>query len=167
MESGKILNSAITASSVWDSGHEPWRARLHNFPAMPYDTSKDTGSWSALTNQAGQYLQIDLGVMTYVTMIATQGRPHYSGTQYVTQYKLSFKNSNNIFVEYHANNRVAKVRCVSSRTLMLLWRSYIITSYIITILNQSVLHGWHGCRAARTPMAVHDIHEFESQLERS
>ena len=74
---------------------------------MPYNDYEDIGAWLALTMQEGEYLQVDLGAMTYVTMVATQGRQ--SSTQYVKEYKLSYKNSNNIFVEYKVNG-VVKVR---------------------------------------------------------
>ena len=80
---------------------------------MPYNEFNDSAAWVAKTNQVGEYLQVDLGAMTYVTMVATQGRPH-AYDQYVTKYKLSHKNSSNIFVEYKVNGVVKvkiKYRC--------------------------------------------------------
>ena len=69
MENNDIPNSAITASSTWPpNAHEPWRARLHNVK-----TSLSTGSWSAASNNVGEWLQIDLGKETVVTKIAHRG----------------------------------------------------------------------------------------------
>ncbi|KAK3732307.1 hypothetical protein QZH41_007810 [Actinostola sp. cb2023] len=110
MKSGKIRNSYITASSEYGSGgHVAWRARLDNYPAMPYNVAIDVGCWSAASNQVGQYLQVDIGVITYVTMVATQGRPYHGDHQYVTKYKLSYKNNNNVFVEYQVNGGVKDI----------------------------------------------------------
>ena len=47
------------------------------------------GSWSADLNEAGQWLQIDLGEERLVTKLATQGRPSWSPPQSVTSYKNS------------------------------------------------------------------------------
>jgi len=69
MENNVSPNSAITASSIWGSARESWRARLNNVP------NGHTGSWSAATNQIGEWLQIDLGRDKVVTKLATQGRP--------------------------------------------------------------------------------------------
>ncbi|XP_031575199.1 lactadherin-like [Actinia tenebrosa] len=100
VDSRKVPNSAITASSTWDPGHEAWRGRLNNYP-----TSGDAGCWSAGSNTAGEYLQVDLGHVVYITMVATQGRP-YGYKQYVRKYSLAYKNSDNSFVDYKVANTV-------------------------------------------------------------
>jgi len=100
MENNVLPNSAITASSTWGSAHEPWRARLNNVP------NGHTGSWSAATNQVGEWLQIDLGRETMVTKIATQGRPPTSWSQWVTSYKILFSSDSTNWKEYKENNYV-------------------------------------------------------------
>ena len=83
MENGKILDSAIRASSTYHEMHRPQLARLHRTefehfswaPADPYD------SW----------IQVDLGEVKSVTGVATQGRP--SHPQWTTSYKLSFSDN--------------------------------------------------------------------------
>ena len=100
MENNVLPNSAITASSTWGSAHEPWRARLNNVP------NGHTGSWSAATNQVGEWLQIDLGRETMVTKIATQGRPPTSWSQWVTSYKILFSSDSTNWKEYKENNSV-------------------------------------------------------------
>ena len=98
-------NSAITASTVWRTvGHEPWLARLNNVK------NGHMGSWSADLNEAGQWLQIDLGKDRLVTKLATQGRPSWSPPQWVTSYKILFS-SDSVHVKWeeYKENDVVKV----------------------------------------------------------
>ena len=99
MEDNALPNSAVTASSMWDSECEPWLARLNNVP------NGHRGSWSTLSNQAGEWLQIDLGKEMMVTKLATQGRP--SGyDQWVTSYKILFSSDISKWEEYKENDTV-------------------------------------------------------------
>ena len=94
-------NSAITASSVYGaSTHRSWEARLNNVP------KGNSGAWSAASNKAGQWLQIDLGEERLLTNFATQGRP--SRPQWVTSYKISFS-SDSVKWEEYKENGVVKV----------------------------------------------------------
>ena len=104
MESRKIPNSAITASSVWGVGHEAWRGRLRNQPALPYDEYTNIGSWKAGA-YSSEYLQIDLGTIVDVTMVATQGRPMYYN-MWVKKYSLAYALNNSTFVEYKVHGIV-------------------------------------------------------------
>ena len=106
MENREIPNGAVTASSTYmpSAGCEPWQARLNNA-----QTLGSYGSWSALQNNNGQYLQIDLGKERVVNKIATQGRPSYD--QWVTSYKLLFSSNGAKWNEYQ-NNGVVKVNSV-------------------------------------------------------
>jgi len=79
IQSGKIKNAAMTASSQWDKFHAPFRARLH----MPRQ-GRYIGSWSARHNNHNQWLKIFLGRTYRVTGIATQGR--HDADQWVTAY---------------------------------------------------------------------------------
>ena len=108
MESRAIPNSLVTASSTWiHDGHEPWQARLNN-----PKTRQNSGSWSALTNEVGQWLQIDLGKETVVSKIATQGRPGL--TQWVSSYKLLLSLDGVNWNEYQSNGS-AKVNAILAR----------------------------------------------------
>ncbi|KAK3703200.1 hypothetical protein QZH41_004967 [Actinostola sp. cb2023] len=106
MQSGAIPNALITASSVWpDAGSEPWRARLHNQPKLPYNTYVDVAAWVAKSNAVGEYLQVDLGRAMYVTAVATQGRPYLtSENQRVKKYRLTYKLSGNPWMRYKEYN---------------------------------------------------------------
>ena len=101
-----LPNSAITASSVWpDPGHGPWLARLNNVPII----GMFWGSCSAASNEAGQWLQIDLGEEKLVTNLATQGRPSPHSAQWVTSYTIFFSSDNNVKWEEYKENDFVKV----------------------------------------------------------
>ena len=93
MESGAILDSQITASSIWHPNYAAQQARLH-FKAG----GGKSGSWSSLFNDNNQWLQVDLQQTTRVKGIATQGKNAYS--QWVTQYKLQYGEDGHTFKFY-------------------------------------------------------------------
>jgi len=95
MESGIIADSQITASSEWDGNHSPKQARLHT-----RETVTGRGAWSSLKNNLNQWLQVDLGKITPVTHVATQGRNTFSRGQWVTKYKLQFSDDGASFLFY-------------------------------------------------------------------
>ena len=68
------------------------------------------GSWSADLNEAGQWLQIDLGEERLVTKLATQGRPSWSPPQWVRSNKILFS-SDSVHVKWeeYKENDVVKV----------------------------------------------------------
>jgi hypothetical protein len=84
MEDGRIKDSQITASSIYNQLHVASLARLHNNIINGY-----TGSWSSLGLNQGQYLQIDLNKVSYISQVATQGRPA-AFDQWVTKYTLTY-----------------------------------------------------------------------------
>ena len=84
MENGAISDRQITASSEWDRNHAAIQGRLHLRAGMG-----KKGSWSALTKDINQWLQVDLGIQhSKVTRVATQGRNDKE--QWVTKYKLQY-----------------------------------------------------------------------------
>ena len=95
MESGTISDSQITASSEWSEINGPKRARLYT-----REDSYGRGAWSSLTNDFNQWLQVDLGKITPVTHVATQGRNSYSPAQMVTKYMLQFSDDGVSFLFY-------------------------------------------------------------------
>ncbi|KAL9974963.1 hypothetical protein ACROYT_G012075 [Oculina patagonica] len=98
MESGAILDSQITASSVYDASHAAHQARLH------FKRSGEIqGGWSARLNDNNQWLQVDLQQRTRVTRIATQGRNNWFKGQWVTKYKLKFGDDGHTFTFYRQN----------------------------------------------------------------
>lgn len=88
METGFIADKQITASSQWNANHAPYQGRLH----LRKRVGKEEG-WSAGSNDANQWLAVDLGhTDTIVTGVATQGRNHSGIDQWVITYKLQYSN---------------------------------------------------------------------------
>jgi len=83
LQSGRIKNSQITASSQWNKHHAPWLARLHRTKRGPY-----IGSWASRHNNHNQWLQIDFRRAMKITGIATQGRQ--DAVQWVTAYYIYY-----------------------------------------------------------------------------
>ncbi|XP_078357295.1 uncharacterized protein LOC144642185 [Oculina patagonica] len=94
MENRLISNEKISASSQCDTNHAASQGRLH------FKGSKSkAGSWTAQTNDANQWLQVDLGSQqTRVTGVATQGSSNRD--QWVIKYKLQYSNDGTIFEYY-------------------------------------------------------------------
>ena len=90
MEDYKITSAQISASSQYDLYNSSDQARLHNKAG-----DGKQGSWSAGANDLHQWLQVDLGIETTVTFVATQGRNQYN--QWVTKYKLNYSDDGNSF----------------------------------------------------------------------
>ena len=104
MQSGAISDGQISASSEWNSNHAALQGRLHYKP-----NSGRTGAWSAKKNDVNQWLQIDLGVHSKVTRVASQGR--YNVNQWVTKYKLQYSDNGQTFHYYRGQGENAdKVR---------------------------------------------------------
>ena len=124
MESGKILDKQITASSEWSANNAPHQGRL-NFQEVV--EGGKSGSWSARENDKNQWLQVDLlREESVVTSVATQGRnrhPHWTrGNQWVKSYKLQYSN-NGVDFEYYkdARQNSAKVR-LKMASIISYWR---------------------------------------------
>ena len=87
MENFKITPAQISASSQYDRFFLPSYGRLH------YKGNK--GAWAARVRDLHEWIQIDFGIVTSVTYVATQGR--HNIPQWVTQYKLQYSNDGNSF----------------------------------------------------------------------
>ena len=99
LESGKVPDKAISASTIWNAGHRAANGRL-NFRAG----KGRTGAWSAKVNNKAQWLQIDFGEAKKFTRMATQGRQDLD--QWVTTYTVSYSmDPSSYFVQYK-NNKV-------------------------------------------------------------
>ena len=99
MTSGKIPGDAITASSTYDSNHEPYYARLKR--VHPY-----TCSWEPkYAGRIGSWLQVDLGQLTTVTGIATQGTC-YDFIEWAKSYSVSYGTEPNSWTPYEESGNV-------------------------------------------------------------
>ena len=107
METGKILDGQISASSQYDAYHATHQGRL-NFKER-VSNPRGSGSWSARINNQNQWLQVDLLCEeSVVTSVATQGRnsnPNWGASdQWVKYYKLQYSN-NGFNFKYNKDER--------------------------------------------------------------
>ena len=86
MESGAISDVQISASSNKDDSFAASRARLHVKKSGIVEIRQ--GGWSPLKDDLNQWLQVDLGRLTTVTRLATQGRD--GSDEWVTKYTLQY-----------------------------------------------------------------------------
>ena len=101
MQDKRITDAHLTSSSMHDRHHGPWRARLQQ------RNSGGRGAWSARHNNRKQWIQVNLGTITRVKGVATQGR--YEANQWVTSYKVSYSVNGLKFYPYREGRKV-KVR---------------------------------------------------------
>ena len=90
-----LADSAFSASSEWSSSYKAFYARLHRQPGP------GQGSWAAKTNNQHQWLQVDLGKVTKVRRVATQGRQDRD--QWVLSYSLAYSLDGLLFEPYKKN----------------------------------------------------------------
>lgn len=96
MKSKEIPDEAITATSVFNQYHGPERARRDKVIEGLY-----TGGWVSLYIDLGQWIQVDLGNITKITGVATQG--HHELFRWVTDYYLSYSVNGGPFLSYNDN----------------------------------------------------------------
>ncbi|KAK2838146.1 hypothetical protein Q5P01_015358 [Channa striata] len=82
----RIKDEAITASSQWYETTGPQFARLN--------LEEGDGAWcpeGQLEPSDSQYLQVDLGSLTFLTVVGTQGRyARNSGNEFARAYRLNY-----------------------------------------------------------------------------
>ncbi|CAB4043542.1 Hypothetical predicted protein [Paramuricea clavata] len=97
MRSGKIPDDAVTASSTISSGYKPSYARLTRVGS--------SCSWAPpAAGRIGSWLQVDLGKVTTVTGIATQGS--CDSKEWVKSYSVSYSNEHNSWTPYEESGNV-------------------------------------------------------------
>ena len=97
LQSGRLRNNMITASSQWDTNHAAHLARLHGRRRGRY-----MGAWSSKYNNRYQWLRVDFGGPAKIIRISTQGRQ--DADQWVTQYYVSHSLDRVHFSEYQERN---------------------------------------------------------------
>ena len=111
MEDGRIKDSALSASTIYNDKHAANLGRVNLVPP-----SGHSGAWCAKTLDTNQWIQIDLGRPTTVTKVATQGRQDCC-SQWVTSYAVSY-NLISPYWTYHMNHgqkKVYRIEFVSKR----------------------------------------------------
>ena len=98
MQNGRIPDSAIMASSEYNTVSKAINSRLH----FLFRSGTNYGAWIAKTNDVFQYLQINFGNWTKVTRVAIQGRQ--DADQWVTSFSLSYGYDAVFFKDYNEND---------------------------------------------------------------
>ena len=94
METGSIPNEAIKAPSELDEQHNASRARLNTKPE-----GELMGAWVPLQSDDEQWLEVDLGKVTRLVKIASQGEAGDS-SRHVKQFSVSYSLSGEQFIPY-------------------------------------------------------------------
>uniref|UniRef100_A0AAZ3PNL4 Discoidin domain-containing receptor 2 n=1 Tax=Oncorhynchus tshawytscha TaxID=74940 RepID=A0AAZ3PNL4_ONCTS len=93
MEDGRIKDHDITASSQWYETTGPQYARLNR--------EEGDGAWcpaGLLQPSDTQYLQVDLGQLTFLTVVGTQGRyARNSGKEFARMYRLNYSHDGQLW----------------------------------------------------------------------
>ncbi len=101
-----INDSQITTSSYIKTAYGS-QARLHqNIPPWG-GWCLYTGGGSKSKRNYDQYIQVDLLKLTKVTRIATQGRERSGGTEYVKDYKISYRKDSNNWIFYRGKDQAS------------------------------------------------------------
>ena len=102
MQTGKIPNKRITASSSWDKYHGAFLARLNrNKVRGRYRTA-----WSAGVNNHAQWIRVDFGRPAKIVRVSIQGRA--DADQWVTSFWLSYSLDflHYVYYKYHDGYKV-------------------------------------------------------------
>ena len=103
MENGAVSDEQITASSEYNADEAAHQGRLHF-----QETATKSGGWVVATNDANQWLQVDLNsLFTKVTRVATQGRNGFNRIDWVTNYMLQYSNDGVSFHYYREQGEIA------------------------------------------------------------
>ena len=109
MHDDKIPDSAISASTTWNTHYTPpENGRLEqNAPSGKY------GCWAAATSNTLQWFQVDFGDWAKITKVATQGRE--DAAWWTKSYTLAFSYDGVFFEEYKEDD-IVKV-CIAFKYL--------------------------------------------------
>ena len=112
MANGRIKNSQITVSSFLSTAYG-WKARLHQNIPMWGAWCPDVSGGKIREKNYDQYIEIDLLNLTKITRIATQGRQYNGGTQWVMDYKLSYRRDGRVWNFYQGKYQAAMVNLIN------------------------------------------------------
>ena len=126
LENGNIPDSAIIASSFYNSYYRPDQGRLQ----AQYE-SGGYGSWLAATSNNQQWFQVDFGNWTKVTRVAIQGR--LNAAQWVTKFKLAYGYDGVFFKDYKEDGDTAKVKDTPLGYTM--QKRMVLTPYLLRLLQ--------------------------------
>ena len=103
METWKITNVSITASSILGDGYEPQNAR--------YNRHLEKGAWCASENKVDEFIQVDLTRVHIISRIAVQEKLKTSsndavGEAWVTKFVVAYGEDGSSWSEYLESSAV-------------------------------------------------------------
>ena len=111
MADGRIKDSQITVSSFFKTAYGG-QARLRQNIPMWGAWCPDVSGGKIREKNYDQYIQIDLLNLTKITRIATQGREYNGGTEWVQDYKLSYRKDGEVWYYYRGKDQAVKVNLI-------------------------------------------------------
>ncbi|KAM3854464.1 neuropilin-2 isoform 2-T2 [Vipera latastei] len=151
MESGRISNEQITASSTYSDGRwTPQQSRLNS----------DDNGWTPNVDSNKEFLQVDLRFLTVLTAIATQGaisRETQNG-YYVRSYKLEVSTNGEDWMMYRhgKNHKVFQANTDASEVVLNKIHAPVLTRFVR--IRPQVWHSGialrlelYGCRITDSP----------------
>ncbi|KAM6461853.1 neuropilin-2 isoform 1-T1 [Liasis olivaceus] len=151
MESGRISNEQITASSTYSDGRwTPQQSRLNS----------DDNGWTPNVDNNKEFLQVDLRFLTVLTAIATQGaisRETQNG-YYVRSYKLEVSTNGEDWMMYRhgKNHKVFQANTDASEVVLNKIHAPVLTRFVR--IRPQVWHSGialrlelYGCRITDSP----------------
>ena len=104
MESGKIPDNAITASSFYNSNYKPAYGRLNRVIG--------TCAWTSTTRgRTNSWFEVDLGQLAAVKGIATQGSCK-AYAEWTTSYTVSYGTNGKKWIYYQESGKKKVSPCV-------------------------------------------------------
>ncbi|XP_062310050.1 discoidin domain-containing receptor 2 [Osmerus eperlanus] len=152
MEDGRITDNDITASRQWHETTGPQYARLNR--------EDGNGAWcpaDLLQPSDTHYLQVDLGRLTFLTVVATQGRyARRTGEEFARWYRLNYSRDGLIWhswrnrlgnrvVEANANTYASVIKDLHPPIITRFLRLVPFTKVPTTVCMRVELYGcpWH------------------------
>uniref|UniRef100_A0A7N6FIE1 receptor protein-tyrosine kinase n=1 Tax=Anabas testudineus TaxID=64144 RepID=A0A7N6FIE1_ANATE len=153
MEDNRIKDEAITASSQWYETTGPQYGR--------FNSEEGDGAWcpkGQLEPSDTQYLQVDLGRLTFLTVVGTQGRyARNSGNEYARAYRLNYSRDGVLWKSWRnrLGNAVIEGNKNAYQSVINDIHPPIITRYIRLIFREKLGEGQFGevhlCEAEGLP----------------
>ncbi|XP_008068804.1 lactadherin [Carlito syrichta] len=98
LKNNAIPDRQITASSTYKTWGLPAFSWHPSYARL--DKQGKFNAWTARTNSASEWLQVDLGSQREVTGVITQGARDFGHIQYVASYKVAYSNDGRQWTEY-------------------------------------------------------------------
>ncbi|XP_078357236.1 uncharacterized protein LOC144642118 [Oculina patagonica] len=139
METGKIPDSDITASSFYNIYSLPKFSRL-----FLHYTSSSYGGWLSKLNDQKQWLQVKFGQRVEIRRVATQGR--HNVNYWVKSYTLNYSSDGLVFEQYQTNKDATVFNGNSDQSTVV---SHVLNPPIIAQYVRVLPVTWYGRIAMR------------------